>query len=429
MAHHKRFTVDPEHNNVIWIQPTPYKLNGLHELVGSGSVAPFSGRSRRKAPARHWLVAAIAIFLTALLFGLTPASAKAATGHLVRLKDISDIEGVRSNMLIGYGLIVGLSGSGDSVSSIPFTRQSLINMLERLGVNSKEAEESVKTKNVAAVMITAELHAFARQGSRIDVAVSSLGDAKSLEGGYLLATPLMGADGNTYAVAQGALVLGGFSAEGAAGTVSKNHTTAGRIASGAIVERETGFELSSLDRVRIILRNPDFNTATRVRDTINTAFGEDLSKATDQGTIDIAIPARYREELVAMINKVENLRVRPDAEARVVVDEKTGTIVMGEDVRISNVAISHANLTIRISELQQVSQPGALAQVGETQTTDRTNIEVDEGNGKFRILETGVSLADLVNGLNSLGVKPRDIISILQNIKAVGALQAEIKLM
>ena len=368
--------------------------------------------------------------LTSLLLAavfLAQSMAVYAIPPTVRIKDLADIEGVRSNMLIGYGLVVGLAGTGDSVSSVPFTRQTLINMLERLGVNAKAAEDSLKMKNVAAVMVTGKMPSFARQGSKLDVIISSLGDSKSLEGGVLLATPMMAADGNVYAIAQGATIVGGFTAEGAAGTVSKNHTTVARVAEGAIVERETGFELSDLgNKLRLVLKNPDFTTAKRVRDAVNKKLGGG-SVAVDNATIDVVLP-NGSENVVAAIDAIENIRVRPDIAARVVIDEKTGTIVMGEDVRISDVAISHANLTIRVSELQQASQPEALSETGETVTLDRTAIEVDadEGTGKFKIFKGGASLADLVNGLNALGVKPRDIISILQNVKAAGAMQAEL---
>lgn len=360
---------------------------------------------------------------------LAPVNSYGATAPSARLKDITDIEGVRSNILVGYGLVVGLAGTGDAANSIPFTRQALTNMLERLGVNAKAAEDSLKMKNVAAVMVTADMSSFSRQGSKLDVTVSSLGDSKSLEGGILLATPLMAADGDTYAVAQGALVIGGFSAEGKAGTISKNHPTVARIAGGATVEKETGFELASQDKIRLILKNPDFTTALRIEKAVNKSFGEDVSVAMDNNTVDINLPERYQDIMVAAINKIENITVRPDVRAKVIVDEKTGTIVMGEDVRISDVAISHANLTIRVNELAQASQPLEFSDTGETTVVDRTGIDVDEDAGQFRVLSTGTTLADLVKGLNSLGVKPRDIISILQNIKAAGALQADLKLM
>ena len=375
----------------------------------------------------HLMKFAVVAVLTVMPMLPLPAHAAAPA----RIKDIADIEGVRDNVLVGYGLIVGLAGTGDSPNGIPFTRQSLANMLERLGVNAKDTLAQIKTKNVAAVMVTAKLPSLSRQGSRVDVSVSSLGDAKSLEGGMLLATPLMGADGQTYAVAQGAVVVGGFIATGKDGsTLTKNHTTVARIAEGAVVERETGFELSALgNELKFILRQPDFTTATRLRDAINTSFKENLAVASDNAKITVSIPVRYQAEIASIIQKIENLMVEPAAEARVVIDEKTGTIVMGENVRISSVAISHANLTIKVTEEKQISQPLSFNVAGQTVVTDKSKIETiddDPNHGKFEILNTGASLSDLVSGLNALGVKPRDIISILQNIKAAGALQAEL---
>ncbi len=369
---------------------------------------------------------AIAVALLALPLA-NPAHAAASA----RIKDLADIEGVRDNVLVGYGLIVGLAGTGDSANGIPFTRQSLANMLERLGVNAKDVLAQIKTKNVAAVMVTAKMPSLARQGSKVDVAVSSLGDAKSLEGGMLLATPLMAADGQTYAVAQGAVVVGGFQATGKDGsTLTKNHTTVARIAEGALIERETGFELAQLGpQIKFVLRQPDFTTAERLKTAINTAFKEELAVANDNAQVAVTIPSRYQAQLPVIIQKIENLMVEPASEARVIIDEKTGTIVMGENVRIAPVAISHANLTIRVTEEKQVSQPLSFNVAGQTVVTDKSTIERiddDPNRGKFEILNSGASLTDLVSGLNALGVKPRDIISILQNIKAAGALQAEL---
>ncbi len=366
-------------------------------------------------------------FLITALLALTIAL-QAQANTVTRIKDMSDFEGVRTNILLGYGLVVGLSGTGDSANAIPFTRQSLVSMLGKLGVNAKMAEQNLKMKNVAAVIVTAKMPSFARQGSRLDVSVSSLGDAKSLEGGQLLATPLLAADGETYALAQGSLILGGFTAESNAGSVTKNHTTAGRIADGATVERETGFELSQLERIRIMLRNPDFTTAKRTADAINEAFKEKIAAPIDNGTIDVTLPERYKAEKVAVIQKIENISVKPATNARVVIDEKTGTIVMGENVRISDVAISHSNLTIKVTELEDVVQPNPFA-AGDTETENNAIMEVDEDAGKFHIMKSGINLADLVEGLNNLGVKPRDVISILQTIKAAGAMQAEIVLL
>lgn len=362
-----------------------------------------------------------------LMFG----AATTFAGPMVKVKDLADIDGVRENVLVGYGLVVGLAGTGDSANSIPFTRQTLANMLERLGVNAKDTLAQIKTKNVAAVMVTANMPSLARQGGRLDVTVSSLGDAKSLEGGLLLATPLVAADGNTYAVAQGAMIVGGFQATGKDGSsLSRNHTTVARIAEGAVIERETGFELSQLgDELKFVLRQADFTTTSRLKDAINKALGENLATAADNAMVRVSVPERYKPELAALIEKVENLQIEPTISARVVIDEKTGTIVMGENVRIAPVAISHANLTITITEDTETSQPFSFNVAGQTVVAPKSKIkrvEDDPNEGKFTVLKGGANLADLVSGLNALGVKPRDVISILQNIKAAGALQAEL---
>ena len=391
----------------------------------SGSLVSL-GHKVSKNIAKNFIVAA-ALFGFVCGLGFAPESAQAASGPTVRVKDIADFQGVRSNILIGYGLMVGLKGSGDTDS--PLTRQTLANILERMGLNARDQIANIENSNVAAVMVTAELPPFARQGSRIDVTVSSLGDAESLEGGQLLATPLVAADGNTYAIAQGAIIMGGFTAQGRAGVVTKNHTTSGRIAEGAIVERETGFELKDLQNLRLVLKNPDLTTAMRISDAINKKFGENVSQALDNSTVQITLPERYSEYRLPALEKIESVTLRPDVEAVVVIDEKTGTIVMGEDVRLSTVAISHANLTIRVTELPQVSQPAAFSENGETAVVPRTNIDIQEGQGHFNVLKKEATLADLVKGLNSLGVNPRDIISILQNIRAAGAMQARIKIM
>ncbi|HYE49300.1 MAG TPA: flagellar basal body P-ring protein FlgI [Azospirillaceae bacterium] len=345
-----------------------------------------------------------------------------------RLKDIADVEGVRDNMLVGYGLVVGLNGTGDTINNSPMTEQSLIGMLERMGVNVRG--QTLRSKNVAAVMVTATLPPFATQGTRIDVSVGTLGDSKSLLGGTLLVTPLMGADGEVYAVAQGAVAVAGFSAQGAAASVTRGVPTAGRIAGGAIVEREIAFDLAEMPYVRLALRNPDFTTAMRVSEAINGGFGANTARATDPASVMVAVPAARRADLVGFIRDMEQLRVTPDQPARVVIDEASGVIVMGENVRISTVAIAQGNLTIRITETPQVSQPGPLSQGGQTVVVPRTQIEVDEGaDKKLAVLPAGVSLQELVQSLNALGIGPRDMISILQSIKAAGALQAEIEVM
>jgi flagellar P-ring protein precursor FlgI len=367
---------------------------------------------------------AVVIFATVILLTahVVPAAAQS------RIKDIVNVEGVRDNLLVGYGLVVGLNGTGDSLQSAPFTQQSLIGMLERLGVNTRDEIDSLKTDNVAAVMVTATLPPFSRQGSRIDVTVSALGDAESLRGGILLVTPMLGADGEVYSVSQGPLVVEGFSAQGAGQSVVKGVPTSARIPNGAIVEREIDFDLDQLQIVHLNLRNPDFTTSQRIARSINTFLGSSAAAATNPATVRIAVPAKYNGSTVAMLTDIEQLRVVPDQQARVVIAEHSGVIVMGENVRISTVAIAQGNLTIRITETPQVSQPNAFATQGETTVVDRTNIEIDQDEeNRLAVLDRGVTLQELVNGLNALGIGPRDMISILQTVKAAGALQAEIE--
>ncbi len=381
------------------------------------SVGPISWRRLRHAG----LAALTALAGMAALITADPAVAAS------RIKDIVDVEGVRDNLLVGYGLVVGLDGTGDSLNSSPFTEQSLIGMLERLGVNVRD--DGVSTDNVAAVMVTATLPPFSRQGSRIDVTVSSLGDSESLLGGQLLVTPLLGADGEVYAVAQGALSVGGFSAQGAAETVTQGVPTAGRIASGAIVEREVPFDLAGLTTIHLSLRNPDFTTARRVMDAINTAVGPGIATAMDPATVRLRLPPTAGSDVVGLITRIEQLQVEPDQVARVVIDESTGIIVMGENVRISTVAIAQGNLTIRITETPVVSQPAPFGE-GDTEVVPRTDIAVDDDSeNKLGVLSTGVTLQELVQSLNALGIGPRDMIAILQSIKAAGALQADIEVM
>ncbi len=345
-----------------------------------------------------------------------------------RIKDIVNVEGVRDNMLVGYGLVVGLNNTGDTLKTGHFTKQSLQAMLNRLGV--KPTNDGLDAKNVAAVMVTASLPPFSRQGARIDVTVSALGDADSLLGGTLLVTPILGADGEVYAVAQGQLAVGGFATKGDAETVIKGVPTSGRIANGAIVEREIAFNLDGLNLVKLNLRNPDFTTARRIAQAVNAFLGTAAAKAMDLSTVTIEVPQAYRNDTVNLLTDLEQLRVEPDQMARVVIDEQTGTIVMGENVRISTVAIAQGSLTIRITETAQVSQPGPFAEVGETTTVARTDIQVQEDEDKrLTVLQTGVTLQEMVNGLNALGIGPRDMITILQAVKSAGALQAEIQVM
>jgi flagellar P-ring protein precursor FlgI len=358
--------------------------------------------------------------LLALVLSAGPAAATS------RIKDLVNIEGVRENQLIGYGLVVGLNGTGDTLNNIPFTKQSLQAMLERMGVNINGA--TIRTGNVAAVMVTGNLPAFATQGTRMDVTVSAMGDAKSLQGGTLLVTPLLGADGNVYAVAQGSLAISGFAAQGAAAKIVQGVPTVGRIANGAIVEREIDFALNSLPNVRLALRNPDFTTAKRIAAAVNDYLGTKCAEPLDPATVQLSVPAEFKGNVVALLTAVEQLRVEPDLEAKIIIDERSGIIVMGRDVRVSTVAVAEGNLTVTISESPQVSQPNPLSR-GRTVVTPRTSVSVAEAGKKLALVRDGVSLQQLVDGLNALGIGPRDLISILEAIKAAGAIQADIEVM
>jgi len=365
----------------------------------------------------------IATALVAALV-LAPTQAEATS----RIKDIADVEGIRENQLIGYGLVVGLNGTGDTLNNAPFTLQSLTSMLERLGVNTRNT--NLKTENIAAVMVTANLPAFAPQGTRIDVTVSAMGDAESLQGGTLLVTPLMGADGEVYAVSQGSVAVGGFSAGGDAASVTRGVPTNSRISNGAIVEREISFEMADLGTLRLALRNPDLTTARRIASAINAFLGRPAADAQNPTTVALTIPEDYRGTAVDLLTDIEQLRVEPDAPARVVIDEASGIIVMGRDVRVSQVAIAQGNLTISVTETPQVSQPSPFSQTGTTEVVPRTEVTVqDDVERQLAVLDGSVSLQVLVDGLNALGVSPRDMITILQSIKAAGALQAEIEVL
>lgn len=371
--------------------------------------------------ARASLVAIASLAASAAPFGALPAWAGP------RIKDVADFEGVRENQLVGYGLVVGLAGTGDSLRNSPFTRQSLASMLERLGVNA--AEGNLNTRNVAAVMVTANLPPFASQGSRIDVTVSALGDARSLAGGQLLVTPLMGADQQVYAVAQGPLAIGGFSASGSSGSsVTRGVPTAGRIASGALVERELHFDIAAQPELRLSLRNPDFTTAQHIATAINGAVGAEAARAINPGAVMLRRPDGYSGNMVDLVGRIENLEVEVDTPARIVIDESSGVVVMGENVKVSTVAIAQGNLTISIQEDPFVSQPAPLSR-GQTVEVPSSNVHVDEEQGGLVVVPGGVPLRQLVNGLNALGVSPRDMISILQALKAAGAIQAEIDVM
>jgi len=355
-----------------------------------------------------------------LFIGLVSGSVGAAP---VRLKDLVEFDGVRTNDLVGYGLVVGLNGTGDGLRNSPFTEEILSNILERLGVNV--TGEQFRPKNVAAVFVTATLPPFARAGSPIDVTVSAIGDAKSLLGGTLIMTPLNAADGEIYAVAQGTIIAGGVSADGQATSVVQGVPTAGVIPSGATVEREVIFDFSQLTVIRLALRTPDFTTAMRIEGAINAQFGRTVALMLDAGTVRIDISATRAPSPAHALGMIENILVEPERRARVVVDQRSGTIVMGEDVRISRVAVSQGNLTIRIMEAPVVSQPNPFSP-GETVVVPRTqaNITEEPGIGLAEI-QDGASLSEVIAGLNALGVSPRDMIDILKSIKAAGALHAE----
>ncbi|MBF0158849.1 MAG: flagellar basal body P-ring protein FlgI [Magnetococcales bacterium] len=340
-----------------------------------------------------------------------------------RLKDVVNIEGVRENPLTGFGLVVGLNGTGDSSTS--FTNQSMKMMLERMGVST---QQGVKVKNVAAVIVTAMLPPFARQGGVLDATLSSLGDAKSLQGGTLILTPLKGADGKIYAVSQGPVSVGGFAVEGGNQKVQKNHPTVARIAGGAIVEREIPFELNNESGLQLSLKNPDFTTANRVVRAINGAIGQPVAQARDAGTVMVQLPPEFQGRVVDFVSRMEILEVEPDTTAQVVINERTGTIVIGENVRVSTVALAHGDLSIRITETPMVSQPNPMSK-GATVAATNTQVDVQEKNGRVIEMPEGVTLGELVRGLNSIGVSPRDLIAILQSIKAAGALQANLQVM
>jgi len=371
---------------------------------------------------RRGLAAIAAASMLALALALACLPAGAAS----RIKDLANIEGVRQNQLIGYGLVVGLNKTGDFLNNIPFTKQSLQAMLERMGVNIRGL--TVNTGNVAAVMVTANLPAFGTQGTPIDVTVSALGDAKSLQGGTLLVTPLLGADGNVYAVAQGSIAIAGFQFEGDAAKIVRGVPTVGRIANGGIIEREIEFALNRLPSVRLALRNPDLTTATRIAASINDFIGGPTAEPLDPATVQIGVPPQYKGNVVQLLTEIEQLQIEPDLSARIVIDERSGVIVMGRDVRVSTVAVAQGNLTVTIAESPQVSQPAPLSR-GRTRVVPRTRIGVQDEGRKLALVREGVSLQQLVDGLNALGIGPRDMIAILQAIKAAGAIQADIEMM
>ena len=375
---------------------------------------------RRSAKTRRATEKIAAVFLWILCALLLWQSAVQAA----RIKDIVDIKGARQNQLVGYGLVVGLFGTGDGKNSV-FTSQSLAALLNKMGVTVDP--EQLKGNNVAAVMVTADLPPFARAGSQIDVLVSSIGGAESLQGGTLLLTPLRAANGQVYAVAQGPVSTGGFVVKGASAGVAKNFPTVGRVAGGALVERELSVAFNEKHRLCLALRAPDFTTASRVAAAINAAVFDRAASTPDGGTVDVIVPQRYLGNVVAFVSMIENLEVTPDVESKVVINERTGTVIMGETVRISTVAIAHGNLSIQISESANVSQPLPFSD-GRTVAIPQTDVAVQEGRSPIYLMNQGVSIGDVVRALNALGVSPRDLIAIFQALKAAGALQAKLEI-
>ena len=348
----------------------------------------------------------------------------AQLSYAVRIKDVATVGGVRDNQLVGYGLIVGLNGTGDKKGT-EFTIRSFTSMLTKMGIAVDPALVSVK--NVAAVMVTANLPPFMKKGSHLDVTISSIGDASSLQGGTLLQTPLKGANQTVYAVAQGPVSLGGYIGGGGGDSVQKNHATVGRISGGAIVEREVDLEFNLRKDIKITLRQQDFTTAVRLAEIINDSLNEKLAYPEDSGTVVLTIPEEYQSRVVELVASIENLDIQVDAPAKVVLNERTGTVVMGENVRISTIAISHGNLTIQVKTQVKVSQPGPFSK-GETIVVPEREVSVDEQKARLILLQSGVTVDEVVRALNSVGVTPRDLIAILQAIKVAGALHAELEI-
>ena len=359
-----------------------------------------------------------------ILFAVMIFHAAAPVASAARLKDIADIEGVRGNQLLGYGLVVGLNATGDKKGAM-FTMQSIANMLEHLGV--RVDPKLLKVSNVAAVMVTATLPPFVRPGSRLDVTLSSVGDATTLQGGILVMTPLKGADGKVYAVSQGAVSIGGFTVASGGDTAQQNHPTVGRISNGATVERAIPFDLFASGQLKVVLRSPDFTTITRVQKAINTIV-DGRAQAIDSANVVIPLDEKLGTDAVHLIAKLEELDVEPDVGARVVVNERTGTIVIGEHVRVSTIALAHGNLNVTIRTENSVSQPNAFAS-GRTQEVTNTDIQVGEEGGKLSMVSGTVSLGEVVHALNTLGASPRDLIAIFQAMKEAGALQADLEIM
>ncbi|MEZ5425371.1 MAG: flagellar basal body P-ring protein FlgI [Pyrinomonadaceae bacterium] len=344
----------------------------------------------------------------------------------VRVKDLADIEGVRSNQLVGYGLVVGLNRTGDRVQQNIYARQTLQNLLERMGISTTAT--SLKPENIATVLVTANLPPFVRQGMKIDVTVSSIGDARSLQGGTLVLTPLKGVDGQIYAVAQGSVSIGGISAGNSGNSVEINHPTVGRLPNGATVERTVPTELAANNQLNLILRNEDFSTAAKLNKVINEKFGPGTARALDGRNVEVNLPAAFADNRVGFIAEMENLRLTPEKIAKVIINERTGTIIMGREVRLAAVAISQGGVTVRIGTQYDVYQPQPLSKTGETTVVPQTNVDVEEKKPESVVLPDGATVDEVVRGLRALGVSARDTISILQAIKSAGAMNADLEM-
>ena len=383
----------------------------MHAIVSSLGIG---GRTARRVGTALRLLLVLAILAGA------GGGADAA-----RLKDLASVKGVRSNQIIGYGLVVGLRGTGDKQGT-QFTTQSLRSLLAKMGISLDP--QQIRVANVAAVMVTAKLPAFARTGSTVDAIVSSVGDASSLMGGMLLMTQLLGNDGQIYAVAQGPIAVGGYSAEGGGSSIALNHPTVGTLVGGAIVEREVAHSMVGQEEFEIALHRPDFTTAQRTAARINSEFDAPVAVARDSGTLDLTLPAAYREDAVGFMARVETIEITPDKAARIILNERTGTIVMGDSVRVSTVAVAHGNLTVVVNQINEVSQPGPFSD-GETTPIQNTDLETSQDEAQLTVIEETITIGDLVRALNAMGTTPTDLISIIQAIKASGALTAEVEMM
>ncbi|MFO0687159.1 MAG: flagellar basal body P-ring protein FlgI [Myxococcota bacterium] len=381
----------------------------------TGRIGQDSGLQRAAIARRSACVALV------LALCLIPGAASQAA----RMKDVASVKGVRANQVIGYGLVVGLRGTGDKQQT-QFTVQSLRSMLAKMGVAIDP--KLIRIANVAAVMVTAKLPAFARTGSTIDVVVSSMGDASSLKGGTLLMTPLVGGDGQIYAVAQGPLAVGGFSAEGSGSSVSQNHPTVGTVVGGATVEREVGYSMVGQNEFEIALHQPDFTTAMRAAARINEEFDGPVAVARDAGTLDVTLPEAYQKDAVGFMARVEMLEIAPDRAARIILNERTGTVVMGDAVRVATVAVAHGNLTVVVDQMNDVSQPGPFSN-GTTTPVQNSAISTTQDESQLSVIEETLTIGDLVRALNAMGTTPTDLVSIIQAIKAAGALSADVETM